>query len=95
MTKIGLLREDTPVPGKTYGNYTHVSGIYSTANEPMFLAFVDNVQVSGPWETIHWGRSVPNAIADSNSARVLRSIVGARIPAARPELVWENDELLP
>ena len=95
MTNIGILTEEAKVAGQIYGNYTHVSGIYSVSNEPMFLASVDNVQILAPWANVQWPDSFPHAVADANSAQVLKSIVGAHIRAVPSPVVWDNDELLP
>lgn len=76
-------------------NYTHVSGIYSENNMPMFLSFLDNVRISPPpiGPAVSAGLSHP--VADSRSARLLRSILAARIPAAQSPVVWDDEELLP
>jgi hypothetical protein len=90
-----ILTNQAAIAGQTYRNYTHVSGIYSRANEPMFLSFADNVHIPAVLESFSPSDTLPNATADSNSARVLKSILSARIPAAQPGAVWDNDELLP
>lgn len=75
-------------------NYTHVSGIYSENNMPMFLSFLDNVQISPLPISSPLSEDLSHPVADPRSARVLRSILAARIPAAQSPVVWDDEGLL-
>ena len=86
---------DEPVAMQIPQNYTHVSGIYSQNNMPMFLSFLDNVRISPPEISPPSSGDPSHPTADSNSSRLLRSILAARIPAEQSAVVWDDEGLLP